>query len=182
MGGSLGNYAQGQFTNPQGWDPAVVAAMKRQAGEVIQGSAADAMQSLNAGANASGFGRSRGLLHEQSQARAGRARDVSNAYTQVDINNEQAKLARQQIMQALIGELLRAETGQNQAAAGLMANKTEPVIPGITPGPDGEPGQTWKWLGPDGRQKPGAYPHTQKEWDEFRQERTMWELFYGKAA
>ena len=182
MGGSLGTYAQGNFINPQGWDQAVIAAMKRQAGEVIQGSAKDAMQSMQAGANASGFGKSMGLVHEMDQARAGRARDISNAYSQVDINNEQAKMARQQIMQQMIAELIRAQSGQNQAAAGLMANKTEPVIPGVTPGADGTPGGGYKWLGPDGRQAPGKFPHTAQEWEEFKQERLQWEMAHGMAA
>lgn len=182
LSGPLGNFAQGGFMKPQGWDPNVVAAMKRQSGEIIQGAAADAMQAMNARASATGFGQSMGLIREQDRARANRAQDISNAYTRVDIENELAKAAYQDRMRAMISALLSAQSAQDQYAAQLMANKTEPVIPGITPGTDGEAGTGFKWLGPDGKQKPGTFPHTAGEWQEFIDERLRWEQFYGGKA
>lgn len=183
MSGPLANFAQGRFTNPQGIDPVLYEQMKRQASELFSGQRADRDQSLRAGANASGFDQSMGLLRELDRSAAENAAQVSDANLNIDVARAREMQGERQIMMQMIAALLGADVSQNQAAAGLMANKTEPVIPGVTPAPgDGQGGQTWKWLGADGRQAPGKFPRTQREWEEFQQERLMWEMLYGGGA
>lgn len=137
--GPVGSAAEGRYLNPTGFDPRALQLQRTMLAELEAGSRGNALMRNEAALTAKGFGNSASLADSQSRIRTQSAANLANQYNQLFYEQEKAKqqeiASAAQVLMSLYG--LDAQTAMLYAQ--MQANYTAPVIPGVSPGPNGAP-------------------------------------------
>lgn len=137
--GPVGSAAQGRYMNPSGFDPRALELQRTMAAELEAGSRGNALMRNRAALTAKGFGDSASLEDAQARIRTGSAANLNSEYSRLFIENERAKQQEMQSAAQVLMQLYGLDAQTAMLYAQLQSNYTAPVIPGVTPGPNGAP-------------------------------------------
>ena len=149
---SQGPFGQGlanMFNNPQGMSPEAYAGYLRQIRDREAGSRGNALEALQNGAAAQGFGNSMGLLDAGARLRANSASNLNNAELDLLLASEQMKQGNRSMSGGLLAQLLGLDAAQQQALAQAYMNRPFQAF-----APQQDAGTPW-WMGNPGGPPPG---------------------------
>lgn len=172
-----GNAAMQKFTNPRGFDPMALKLRMAALADTEAGSRMNNLDTLEKTAAARGFRTSVGALDAAARVRANSAANLMRSQNEVFYEGEKAKLQEMGIGANVLGGLTAAEVARLRAYASLQASRPRDVIPGISPGPNGEGGMGnnggFQYLNERGEIIPRPN-WTQWDYDQAMRERNIW--------
>lgn len=150
--GPFGQGLQNMFSNPQGMSPEAYNGYLRMIRDREAGSRGNALEALQNGASASGFGDSMGLLDAGANLRARSASNLNNAELELLMQRENMKNQQQSMSGSLLAQLFGIDAGRQQSLAqGYMNRPFQAFAPTQQQGGSAgqgfgpPPGQVWGW-------------------------------------
>lgn len=174
LGGTLGQGAQSNYLNPQGFSDEAMEAMKAELAQMHAGSRANSLRAMRNEAQARGVSGSMGELRGLADVRNRSTQALTSDVRQLLMERERAKLQQSSTAAQLAGQLAALEAAMNQAYATGQLSRQFPAIPGM--GEEGG-GGGYQWIDPtSGRVKgtpPGGW--TPETFRQMQEERILWQ-------